>query len=63
MTPLTFKEASNVVNSIEWGCPKKSSLPEDHFTKAEEMGLITTEHDQVFTKYITTDKALPLIVD
>lgn len=63
MTPLTHKEASDVVNAIVWGCPRKSSLPEDHFTKAEEMGLITTEHDKFFTKYITTDKALPLIID
>lgn len=61
MTPLTHKQASDVVNAVEWNTPEKSTLPLGHFIDAEKMGLITTDHDQVFTRYITTEKAQPLI--
>lgn len=61
MTPLTYSEASNVVNAVEWNIPKKGSIPQGHYANAEEMGLITTDHAIPFTKYVTTDKAQPLI--
>ena len=61
MTPLTHKEASDVVNALEYGVPEKSSIHKDHFKKAEEMGLITQDHDKYYTKYVVTEKAHPLI--
>lgn len=61
MTPLTFSEAKNVVNAVEWNFPVKSDLPQEHFDHAEKMGLITRDHDMVFTRYVTTEKAKNLI--
>ena len=61
MLQLTHGEAQKVVNAVAWNTPPLNSVSEEHLKAAEEMGLITQEHNVPFTRYVETEKAESLL--